>query len=264
MNLSWKCEAWDKGFVAITFNLRFNTPDRYKYTARARAGFPYKLSALHYCATDSKMFRPHAAGCHLFLAGYARLRFRTHYGDPEEIKFKLQTYGIPVTDMGDFPFQADGSFSHDWFHSWLKTRRRLEETGGAAPIDLITPRRSDVLFGRGRNTRCHAGNLRALHLVESLHEEYEASAKLEKTAFAERIVNEIYESQGRFLKWEGDNGWVEVNRDVAREKISHLFRNVRSRKTSTTKEKDGAAKEKRKWLSTPLGAFAAGKYRCRE
>ena len=129
---------------------------------------------------------------------------------------------------------------------------------------MISPRRFDVLFGRGKNTRCHAGNLRALHLVESHKEEYEKAAKFEKTAIAERIVKIIYESHGRFLKWEGDNGWVEVDCALARDKISHLFRNVRSRKTviAQGKGQHEVAKEKRKEVSPPLPVSSAVKPRC--
>jgi hypothetical protein len=47
----------------------------------------------------------------------------------------------------------------------------------------------------------------------------------------------IHESYGRFLKWEEDEGWVEVEHDVAREKISHFFRYMRSKVSSESKKK---------------------------
>ena len=65
--------------------------------------------------------------------------------------------------------------------------------------------------------------------------EYEAVGKFQKTIVAERIVNMIRESLGRFLKWEKDKGWVEVDDEAAREKISHFFRHLRS-KTSATEQ----------------------------
>lgn len=57
--------------------------------------------------------------------------------------------------------------------------------------------------------------------------EYEKAGKMEKTEIAERIVNIIHESYGRFLKWEKE-GWIEVDHEAAREKISHFFRHLRS------------------------------------
>ena len=56
---------------------------------------------------------------------------------------------------------------------------------------------------------------------------YEAADKFGKTVLAERIVTIIHESGGRFLK-RGNDVWVEVDDIMAREKISHFFRKLRS------------------------------------
>jgi hypothetical protein len=64
-------------------------------------------------------------------------------------------------------------------------------------------------------------------------EEYEKADKSEKTEIALRIVSMIHESFGRFLKWEKE-GWVEVDEEAAREKISHFFRHLRSRASEST------------------------------
>ena len=99
----------------------------------------------------------------------------------------------------------------------------------------IVPRRFDVLFGRGRNTRVHSGNLRAKHLVEMRFEEYEKANKQEKTVIAEEIVANIKASNGRFLTSE-DGGWVEVDAETARYKIAHFFR--RRRMTAKAQEEN--------------------------
>jgi len=108
---------------------------------------------------------------------------------------------------------------------------------------VMVPGRFDVLFGQNKNIRKHTGNLRALHLVEMHWMEYEQANKYQKTEIADRIVNIVYESQGRFLKWEKDHGgWVQVDHDVAREKVSHYFRYMRSKipKTETKSNEDDA------------------------
>ena len=92
---------------------------------------------------------------------------------------------------------------------------------------FVVPRRLDVLFGRGLKTAQHTGNLRAVHLVVMYRPSYEAADKCGKTALAERIVSIIHESGGRFLKRERDL-WAEVDNIMAREKISHFFRKMRS------------------------------------
>ena len=93
------------------------------------------------------------------------------------------------------------------------------------------------LFGRGKIAKTHTGNLRALHLCEMNYARYESalSGKYGKTEVAEMIVRIIHESGGRFLTPES-NGWVEVDDDAAREKISHFFRHMRFKGKNTSNE----------------------------
>jgi hypothetical protein len=96
---------------------------------------------------------------------------------------------------------------------------------------IDAPRRFDVLFGKGKALREHTGNVRANHLVAMYRPKYEHADKYEKTDIAKHLVNIIHESGGRFLKFEENDGiWVEVGHGMAREKISHIFRNQRDRK----------------------------------
>merc|ERR1712014_247899 len=102
-----------------------------------------------------------------------------------------------------------------------------DDNGDNTPSTIavtITPRKFDVLFGRGRNTREHCGNLRCAHLVEMHQLEYEACTKTEKTDLAMRIVQIVKECDGRFLKKDRKKGWQEVDDLKAREKVSHFFR----------------------------------------
>jgi hypothetical protein len=119
-------------------------------------------------------------------------------------------------------------------HGWSGT---TPENSKSLPLHLptmkafITPRPFDVLFGKGRALRDYTGNMRANVLVAMYRPKYEQADKHDKTDIAKRIVNIIHESQGRFLKFEVNEGcWVEVENDMAREKISHIFRNQRDRK----------------------------------
>lgn len=104
----------------------------------------------------------------------------------------------------------------------------------------LVPGRFDVLFGQNKTIRQHTGNLRAMHLVQMYSSHYENANKYQKTEVADRIVNIIIEdSQARFLRWDEDQeGWVPVDHDTAREKISHYFRYMRSKVFKS--EKKGA------------------------
>jgi hypothetical protein len=72
----------------------------------------------------------------------------------------------------------------------------------------------------------HPGNLNYHCVVESYHEEYEQALKLEKTKLAAKIVDQIRRQGGRFLK-QDHVGWIEIDEEASRTKISHTFRNHR-------------------------------------
>jgi hypothetical protein len=104
------------------------------------------------------------------------------------------------------------------------------------------PRRFDVLFGLHKTLREHTGNVHADNLVASYRPKYDKADKPEKTAIASHIIKIIRESyDGRFMKFEGNEGWVEVEPGVAREKIIHSFRKsrahtIRNHRTETSTE----------------------------
>jgi hypothetical protein len=81
----------------------------------------------------------------------------------------------------------------------------------------------------GTGLQEHTGNVHANHLVASYRPKYDKADKLGKTNIAWHIVNIIQESHdGRFMKFDENERWVEVGPGMAREKISHIFRNQRN------------------------------------
>jgi hypothetical protein len=169
----------------------------------AREGFPYRIAACHVCSDDESL-RPYLSGTSFYhLSKAQRARSRKHLvGKVDDIIFELQTFGIPVTkDI----LEPDGSVSVEYHHEWLKSRQAVEEASKKDDEEsdvIVVPRRFDVLFGRGKFTREHTGNLRCSHLVEMNRQKYEQANKYQKTEIAERIVSIIHESYGRFLKWD--------------------------------------------------------------
>eukprot|EP00980_Cylindrotheca_fusiformis_P029242 scaffold22766_cov131-Cylindrotheca_fusiformis.AAC.8 len=96
------------------------------------------------------------------------------------------------------------------------TRRVVEE-----------PSPGDVLFGRGK-VKEHPGNIRLHQLIEKRRSRYEVAEKWEKTVISEEIVAIIKECSGRFLRpTVSGEGWLEVDKEIAREKVSHTFRSLR-------------------------------------
>mmetsp|Transcript_2901 Transcript_2901/g.6435 ORF Transcript_2901/g.6435 Transcript_2901/m.6435 type:complete len:599 (+) Transcript_2901:346-2142(+) len=229
-------ETQKKGIVAVVYALgrQMDDIDVMRRVHWAREGLPKRVVGIHHCMSDDSL-KPLFLSVRMYLMNkQLRSRIRPHRGEQNDVMFELQTYGIPVDEQLLHP---NGSLSLAWHREWLKIRRSQEEAATEDKVSsdkgVIVPRRFDVLFGRGKNTREHTGNLRCVHLVEMHQDKYEAANKYAKTEIAERIVTMVYDSYGRFLKWDSKEGWIEVDREAAREKISHFFRHLRSKKVAT-------------------------------
>ncbi|CAB9507649.1 Transfer protein [Seminavis robusta] len=190
---------------------------------KIRSGGVHKVAGVHFLLSQEYL-RPLVFGMQWLLPEHLRTKVRVHFGNFEQLKFKLQTFGIP---MDCFPCHPNKPINLENHLQWIQSQRKQEERGNSNTADTIVPGRFDVLFGRG-NTRNHTGNVRAAHIADMFRDKYESVGKFEKTAIAERIVTIIQESQGRFLKWE-DDVWVEVDQQAARNKISHFYRNTRNK-----------------------------------
>jgi hypothetical protein len=188
-----------------------------------------------------------------------------------ECHFELVSFGIPLRVI---PTSILGTLKTEDHHKWTLMRRAKEEvqaqlsslattasviepcrkptalasaTNKAEAVGLATersestieakpstglPTQFDVLFGRGK-VKDHPGNIRLHKVIDNMRSRYELAEKWEKTVIAEEIIAIIKDASGRFLKVEGD-GWVEVDMEVAREKVSHTFRSRRRPKALAT------------------------------
>eukprot|EP00934_Nitzschia_sp_Nitz4_P005325 Nitzschia sp. Nitz4//scaffold44_size153857//40530//42087//NITZ4_002708-RA/size153857-snap-gene-0.208-mRNA-1//-1//CDS//3329552118//5315//frame0 len=241
MTLARDEESQTKGIIFVVYNwtgLREELDPDDK-AIQVRTVIPHRLDAGHYCYRDPNL-HSFVTGIQLFTPDHVRFRFRPHLGNLEQVHFKLQTFGIPIAES---PKQSEESWSLEWHHEWLESRRKYDEemlklekhqqsalekqTTMRGNLILI-PRKFDVLFGRGKGSRTHTGNLRAMHLCEMHRDEYEATGKFRKTELAERIVSIIQSSNGRFLQL-ANGGWTEVDNETARDKIAHFFRHKRAK-----------------------------------
>jgi hypothetical protein len=141
-----------------------------------------------------------------------------------EVSYALMTFGITRTLL---PVGEDGNLIIDHHNDWIATRMK-QETTGTADIIIIVPGPNDVLMGRGKIIEENQGNLRLRHLIATHGELYGNACKFEKTVVAQGIMGMIKDQRGRFLK-KDPKGWMEVSDEMARDKISHAFRNKRGR-----------------------------------
>jgi len=230
--MSDEVSATRDGIIVVEYNLGaygaiFDVKEMEFLYNHSVDGSPIKVAVGHFCYDDPDM-ESYVAGASIFSDESCRHRARIHFGNStEEVLFRLQTFGIPTDE---FPINEQQTLELGWHREWLACQKK-REAPGSGDRSILVPRRFDVLFGRGEGTRVHTGNLRAVHLVEMHFEEYEQAGRREKTAIANMVVSKILESYGRFLKWD-EGGWVEVDFDAARDKVSHFFRRRRALKAS--------------------------------
>eukprot|EP00536_Pseudo-nitzschia_multiseries_P004752 jgi/Psemu1/323597/estExt_fgenesh1_pg.C_820003 len=91
---------------------------------------------------------------------------------------------------------------------------------------VLVPGELDILLGRGRGAQNHKGNIHYRNVVETFRSRYEQiPQKGAKTQLIREVVAVIYDNGGRFLKQDGFGRWIPVDPEVARDKVSHSFRN---------------------------------------
>ena len=154
----------------------------------------------------------------------------TSTGSYTEWMYKLMCYGIPHQLI---PLTSDYKLKMKNHVEYLAMRMIAENavTGSDVcnKIDMIDlPSNNDVLLGKGKPIQEHRGNLKLSLLVDTLVQQYDTKSKSEKTAMAADIVLKVKASKGRFLT--KDSGiWIEVSDDMARDKVSHMFRHQRQK-----------------------------------
>ena len=142
--------------------------------------------------------------------------------------YGLRSFGIPTQQI---PLNSNsGQVKNKTHLKWIELRRVKERAvaSGQQFKGIECPSLNDLLFGKGRPIMRHPGNVLLRNMLESKYGEYNSTkSKKEKTEIAWSIVRELQDSSCRFLKEDGSGYWIEVTPDVARQKISVGFRDLR-------------------------------------
>ena len=147
----------------------------------------------------------------------------------------IMSYGIPPDVIPFTQAQKIKTKNHLEYLAMRATAEKMQAQlpGRFTPEQLICiPLRKDVLLGKGRPIQFSSGNQALGSIVDGYYDQYhKESSKLEKTALASDIVRMVQANGVRFLS--KDNGvWMEVPHDVAREKVSHMFRHQKQKKNT--------------------------------
>lgn len=115
--------------------------------------------------------------------------------------------------------------------SLLSTEETVVAHPVTRPFFTDLPSRCDVLLGKGRPIQFSPGNQRLELIVDEYLDKYHDSStsKLEKTALAAEIVRRVKDRLGvRFLS-KSSGIWMEVGDEMARDKVSHMFRHQKQK-----------------------------------
>lgn len=146
------------------------------------------------------------------------------------------TFGIPQHLV---PFTSDYKIKTKNHLEYLAMRKTAENFatgpcgGSIATTDL--PSNVDLLLGEGKPIQEYRGNQRLSAIIDDYVDEYHAKSKQEKTALAVEMVQKVKAARGRFLSKESGI-WIEVSDDLARDKVSHMFRHQRRKANRKERE----------------------------
>ncbi|KAL3904878.1 MAG: hypothetical protein SGARI_004717 [Bacillariaceae sp.] len=226
-------ETEKKGCVFIVFHPSPTTqvcanPEERAFVQRMMASIPVRVSAIHVCLQDDMVSRMIKTVFLVAIGSEGRTRTRAHIGSATECMYGLRCFGIPTEQI---PINTNSGHLKNKAHlKWIELRRLRERAAGAGQVfqGIECPSLNDVLFGKGRPIMRHPGNVLLRTLLESKYLEYNnTKSKKEKTEIAWSIVRHLQDSSCRFLKEDGSGYWVEVSPDMARQKISVGFRDLR-------------------------------------
>ena len=130
--------------------------------------------------------------------------------------------GLPNNNNNDTTPNSDGPFLEIKNPDAPPTPARQDQTPVANPGDL------DILLGRGRSFRNHAGNKRFRCFIGVHIKKYmDTNSRTEKSQMIHTIYDDIVSVGGRFLRQDTATGlWHPVERKIAREKIAHGLRDA--------------------------------------
>jgi hypothetical protein len=211
---------------------------------------PFRISAMHcYIPVNDQLSHMAKTMFLLAIGPELRSRLRIHTGSTTECLYIVQTYGIHSFLV---PINAKtGERKTDYHEKWLQQQdlkeaylKRRQEFGG-----IECPRHADVLFGRGWPTIKHPGNTLYRHVLGQYLDSYnKAGTKALKKEISSSVVFELKESYGsRFLREVKENGvlcWYEASDNLAREKVSVAFRDMRKRKSKIDKKQENSIESK--------------------
>jgi hypothetical protein len=141
-------EAQKRGVVACAYLVdaalqHVDNLQIHRKQAKLRTALPVRINAIHLCYNDPLLVP--LMSLRMFIMGsHSVMRFRAHYGSPEEVLCKLSSFGIPISAL---PVSSGGEVNLENHRTFMAMRRAIETTKskrkGPLPIEIT---RENVLL----------------------------------------------------------------------------------------------------------------------
>ena len=234
--------VYNKSEVPEASQFKFSR-DRASVNALVASVIPMRFAALHICLPDKPLFKVVTSIFGIVLSAW-NSRTKIHLGNPLELKYCLQGYGIPIELI---PMTETGNVKSVNLKQWIKLRTYVERqtqermaaiafasssssensdcesivsTLTTAPMNNIVecPGSNDVIFRRGKSMTYHPGNVMFQNLIESQIQEHTIdpnTIQSRRVAIEMELIQIVRTAGGRFLKWEIDRSlWTNMNQDM--------------------------------------------------
>jgi len=187
-------------------------------------GLPTRACAFHFCVPDTAFFHTLKTVFTMMLMKRLRSRIKFHVGQMIELQYLVKGYGVPVDHI---PLTGTGNVKTQNLRVWLKLRSTLEDPTEESAGNIIEcPYSNDVLFRPSKLIKGHPGNVKFHSLIEYYHEK-----GLGITAASKKIINDIFEDDGRILVWEKRGWWTNVTDPGQMQfKVSVSYRDYKNKK----------------------------------
>eukprot|EP00531_Pseudo-nitzschia_arenysensis_P017963 CAMPEP_0116114506 /NCGR_PEP_ID=MMETSP0329-20121206/18_1 /TAXON_ID=697910 /ORGANISM="Pseudo-nitzschia arenysensis, Strain B593" /LENGTH=613 /DNA_ID=CAMNT_0003607893 /DNA_START=152 /DNA_END=1994 /DNA_ORIENTATION=- len=175
-------------------------------------------------------------------------KLRIHLGEPVELQYALQGYGIPAEDI---PISWTGKVKIKNLVQWMRVRHAIEDydehmdspagfsQNGMVPNRIVEcPQPHDVLFRKGNAYVSHFGNAQLRAVIEKHNHDdiVKRPKQLANSIFEDRqrlrmALNANQDTQyiGRYLFWDNQKDWWNVlnDREQICLKIEYMIREIR-------------------------------------
>ncbi len=216
-----------------------------------------RVTAIHFCSPDTPYFRVRRSLAAMRAGEEHKSKLRIHLGEPVELQYALQGFGIPSEDI---PISWTGKIKIKNLVQWMRVRHAIEDyddhidsssyaqNGRSLSRIVECPHSNDVLFRKGNAFASHFGNVQVRAMIENHEDVLRRPKQLAHDIFEERqrmrmamsANKHSYDSAiiGRYLIWDSQKDWWDVmnDREQICLKIEYMIREIRK---SCSKGKNG-------------------------